>query len=458
MNGSTLNTKSNIAKNTLLLYGRTLLVMFVTLYTSRVILKALGAEDYGIYHAIAGVVGVASMITGPLAGAISRFITFSLGSGDFQQLKRVYSTAFAVLLIFAGFLVVILESAGVWFLNVKMVIPLERMTAANWILQIAIVTFVINLICVPFSAVITAHEHMSAFAYIGIIDAILKLLVAFLIKKAPLDKLVFYSLLLLAESLIIRIIYSIYCRKNFEECTNNKISIDKEIFKQIFSFTGWSMFGGAASTIHIQGTNMLFNLFGGPIVNAAQAISNQVNSAVNSFVHNFSTALNPSIVKSYASKKFDYMHDLICQGTKFSYFLVLFFAIPISLETETILGWWLGEYPDHTAIFTRLIIMYSLVRSLSNTLITSLNATGIIKNYQIIVGSLLIANLPISYIALKMGAAVEWVLLISIVIEFIALFVRIFLSKKLVGLSIKSFVTKVFILCHIFKYISLSYK
>lgn len=440
---SSLNSKSRIAKNTFLLYCRTLILMLITLYSSRVVLKTLGVDDYGVYNAICGVVGLISMATGPLSGAVSRYLTVAIGEGDTDKLKTVFSTSFCILFAFSIVSLMVLDPIGVWFLNNKMVIPEGREIAAKWILQLSFCSFVLSMLSAVFSAEIIAHEDMGTYAGIGIFEAILKFTVALLIASSPIDKLIFYSALLVIVQLLVFFVDVLYCRKFYSESAGYVFNIDRSVFKGIFKFTGWCMFGGVASTVHIQGTNILFNLFGGPIANAAQALSNQINSAVNSLVSNFSTALNPSIIKSYAIGDRVYMGELVLQGARFSYFLTLVIAIPILCETDTLLHIWLGEYPPQTAVFSRLIICYSLVRSLSNTLITSLNATGNIKKYQIIVGTLLIANLPISYLALKMGAKIEMVFAISITLEIMALLSRLLLAENMIGISFWDFIRQV---------------
>lgn len=437
------SSKSQIARNTILLYGRTLLLLFVSLFTSRIILKSLGVEDFGTYTAVAGVVTMLSMMTGPLSGAISRFITYELGTGDKEKLKRVFANSMAIQILFSVTAVILIETIGVWFLNTKMNIPEDRMSAANWVLQFSVLSFVFQLLSTPFNAVIIAHEKMSSFAYISFLDGVLKLVVAYLIYVVPTDKLASYSVLLAIEALIIRLIYTFYSKNNFEECNAYKLRIDKDIFLEMFGFAGWSMFGGAAGVIHVQGTNILLNLFGGSVVNAAYGIASQVNSAVTSFVNNFTTAINPVIIKSYASGERDYMLSLVYQGARFSYYLMLFFVVPIFSETEFIVNLWLGQSPKYSVLFIRLLMVNILIDAVSKTMISGVNANGDIREYQIIVGGLLILNLPLSYLALKLAAQVEVVIEISIIISIVALLARMIMGRKLIGISIKHFIKDV---------------
>lgn len=438
-----LSSKSTIAKNTSLLYARTVLIMLVTLYTSRVILNALGVKDYGVYTAIGGIVSLLNVVFGPIDSAISRFLTFELGRGDKERLKRYFSTGLTIMIVFSLVTILILETIGLWFLNNKMIIDGDRMTAANWVLHLSIGTFVINMISSPYRASLISHEKMSYFAYIGIFDAILKLIVAILINYSQNDRLVYYALLLFIAAIIVRFLYTIVCNKEFEECKKARLLIDKELFANLFFFAGWNLFGALASVCRGQGINILFNVFGGPIVNAAFGIANQVNAAFGQFVNNFTTAINPSIIKSWASTQKKYMMSLIYQGAKYSFFLVLFFSLPILLETKYITYIWLGQTPDYSVPFIQLIIVHILIESFSKTIMAGTHATGKIKKYQIVVGSLQIIILPISYIILLLGFSPIIAYIAAIIIDIIALFVRIFLARSILSLSIYVFITKV---------------
>lgn len=443
MSSSNISSKATIAKNTTLLYGRTVLIMLVTLYTSRVILQALGVEDYGVYTAIGGVVSLLTVVIGPIDQAVSRFLTFELGRGNKERIHRYFSSGITIMLLFAGLSVLILETMGLWFLNNKMVIDESRMYAANWVLHLSIATFVINMISSPYRASLIAHERMSLFAYMGILDVLLKLGVAFLIKYSSYDKLIVYCILLLIVAVVVRVIYTIVCKREFEECRKTKIKIDREIFGGLFSFAGWNIFGAAASLCRGQGINIIFNLFGGPIVNAAFGIANQVNGAVGQFVNNFTTALNPSIIKSYASDQKDYMMSLVYQGAKYSYFLVLFFALPLLMETKYITRLWLGLTPEFSVVFIQLMLLHSLIESFSKTIMAGTHATGRIKIYQLIVGSMQIIILPVAYIVLRIGMSPTAALWATLLIDVIALFVRMILAKKIFSLSISEFTIKV---------------
>lgn len=446
MSSSEISSKATIAKNTTLLYGRTVLIMLVTLYTSRVILQALGVEDYGVYTAIGGIVSILSVVIVPIDSSISRFLTYELGRGDKDRLKRYFSTGLTIMVLFSLLTVLILESVGLWFLNNKMVIDESRITAANWVLHLSILSFVINIIASPYRASLIAHERMSLFAYMGILDVVLKLGVAFLIKYTSSDKLILYAVLMLIVAIVVRFIYTIVCNKEFEECRKPKLKIDKELFGGLFSFAGWNIFGAAAGVCRGQGINILFNLFGGPVVNAAYGIANQVNGAVGQFVNNFTTALNPSIIKSYAAKEKDYMLSLVYQGAKYSYFLVLVFALPLLLETRYVTQLWLGQIPDYSVLFIQLMLMHSLLESLSKTIIAGTLASGNIRMYQLVVGVIQIITLPIAYILLKLGYAPSAALIAVLVIDLIALLVRVIMARHIFSLSFVEFFKKVLLL------------
>ena len=439
---STSNT-SRIAKNTLLLYFRMLLTMGVSLYTSRVILNALGVEDYGIYNVVGGVVAMFAILSGSLSAAISRFITFELGKGDFEKLKKIFCTSVNIQLILIAIITVLMETIGIWFLNNKMVIPEERLAAANWVFQFSVVTFALNLLSVPYNAVIIAHEKMSAFAYISIVDVTLKLIVAFIIAYNPFDKLVYYGLLIMIVGAINRSIYAIYCKRHFEEATY-KFVLDKELMKEMFGFAGWNFIGASSAVLRDQGGNLLINLFFGPTVNAARGIAMQVSSAATSFVNSFTTAVNPQITKSYAAGERDYMMKLAFQSAKFSFFILLLIALPIIVSTPYILNLWLIEVPENTIIFVRLILIFVLSETLGNPLVTIMLATGQIRNYQIVVGGFQMLNFPMTYLCYKLGAPSESVFVVAICMSVVCEMSRLIMLKKMVSLPIIDFLKKVY--------------
>ena len=433
-----------IAKNTMFLYVRMLLIMGVTLYTSRVVLEALGVEDFGIYNVVGGVVAMFSMLSGSLTSAINRFMTIELGKGDQERLATVFSSAVSVQVLLAIVVCVFAELVGIWFLNNKMNIPLERLSAAHWVLQCSILTFMVNLISVPYNAAIIAHERMSAFAYISILEAILKLGIVFLLFLPFGDRLILYALMLLTVAVVLRSVYGIYCRWQFSEC-RWRFVLDCRLLREIGGFAGWNFIGVTSGVLRDHGVNILLNIFFGPAVNAARAISMQVGSAVNTFATNFMTALNPQIMKSYATGNFYYMMELAFQGARFSYYLLLCLSLPVLVETEALLVLWLKSVPDHTVYFVRLIVVFILLESLSQPLITVMFATGKIRNYQIVVGGIQMLIFPLSYFALRLGAFPEITIYITIIVTQGCLFSRLFMLRRMVGLPVKEFIVNVYV-------------
>lgn len=437
------NTK-RIAKNTLMLYGRMLIGMLVSLYTSRVVLQALGVEDYGIYNVVGGVVAMFSMISNSLSSSVSRFLTFELGRGDLDALKKVFSTSLTIHIVLGAIIVMLAEVVGLWFLNTYMNIPSERMYAANWVFHASVFSFFISLVFVPFRASIVSHEKMSAFAYIGISNIVLRLMVILFVaySKMNFDRLILYSLLLAFIELVIEYIYWIYCKRNFAEC-RFMLNFDKTYLKSMSSFAGWNFIGCTAVLLKDQGVNILLNLFIGPVINAARGIAVSVNNALSSFAGNFMTALNPQITKSYASGNYDYMFSLIERGSRFSYYILLLLALPVMFETDFVLTLWLKNYPEHTVNFVRLVLAVTMCDILSNTLINLQLATGKIRNYQIVVGCTYLANFPLSYICLKNGMPPESTLVVALFVAVCCMILRLVFLRKMAGLSMRRFLINV---------------
>lgn len=431
-----------LAKNTLLLYFRMLFMMGISLYTSRVVLKVLGVEDFGIYNAVGGVVAMFGFISGPMAGATQRYLTFALGKGDIQETNKVFSTCVNIYFGVALILVFVAETIGLWFLYNKMLIPDEKMDAAFWVLQISLATTIVLLLSIPYNAAIIAHERMSAFAYISIMEAILKLVIVYAIQVTRFDNLIFYTLLLLGIQMVIRLFYTIYCQKHFEEARYRFI-FDKKLTKEITSFAGWSMLGNMAAVGFSQGLNVLLNIFFGPIVNAARGIAAQVGSTVTQFVNSFQTAINPQITKAYAAGEHENLLKLINRSSRFSFYLLLLLTLPIIIETPFLLKIWLGVVPEYTVTFVRIMLTTIWMTSLSNPIITSVLATGNIKRYQQYVGGLLLSIVPISYVCLKIGMPAYSVFVVHLIIEILTHILRLSIAKRLVGISGRGYLQKV---------------
>lgn len=437
------NRGGTIARNTLMLYVRMLALMLVGLYTSRVVLGALGEDDFGIYNVVGGVVAMFTIISGALNSAVSRFITFEMGKGMEAQLNKVYSTAVTIQLILAAVVVLLAEPAGLWFIDHKMTIDPSRIPAARWVLHFSLLAFVINLMSVPQMASITAHEHMSAYAYIGILDGLLRLGVALLIMHSPIDRLISYAALMTAVVLIVRMAYGLYCRIHFEECRYRPV-FDRPLIKEMFSFAGWNFIGVTSGVLRDHGGNILVNLFSGPAVNAARGVAVQLNGAVQGFVTNFMTAVNPQITKSYAAGDREYMFGLIRRSSRMSFYLLFLIALPVILNVDYLLSIWLKEVPAHSSLFVKLFLIFALSESLSNPMITGMLATGNIRNYQLVVGGIQLLNLPVSYVCLRMGAIPEVTVIVAIIISQICMWARLLMLSKATGFPVLPFLMEVY--------------
>ena len=434
MQSQSLNNQ-RIAKNTILLYFRMFLTMIVTLYTSRIVLNVLGVEDFGIYNVVGGVVTMFTFINSAMAGATQRFLTFELGKQNLVKLHNVFCTSIGIHVLISLLIFILAETVGLWFMNTYMSIPPERMDAAYWVFQFSVFSAIVMIMSVPYNALIIAHEKMSAFAYISILEVLLKLAIVYVLLIVNTDKLKLYAVLLFCIQLFIRLIYGRYCNKNFTE-SRYKLFYDKKLFVEMTSFATWSLFGNLSSVAFTQGVNILLNMFFGPIVNAARAVAVQVQSAVLSFVYNFQIALNPQITKNYATGDYKQLHLLIFASGRYSYYLLLLLSLPIVFETNYILTLWLGEVPEHTVNFLRLILCIMLVDALANPLITAASATGKIKIYQSVIGSILLMIVPISYIVLKLGAQPESVFIVHFIMIVMAQVARLFIIRPMIKLSL----------------------
>ena len=433
------SNSKRIAKNTLMLYFRQILIMIVSLYTVRVVLNTLGAEDYGIYNVVAGVVVLFSFVNNAMATSTQRFLNFNLGKEDTEKTQQTYSSSLLIHIGIALIFVILAETIGLWFVNTKLNIPQERHSAAMWCYQFSIVTTVFNILRVPYNAVIIAYEKMSFFAWVSIVEAVLKLLVVYLLIISPFDKLVAYVILLTVVSIIILFCYKIYCNNKFEIAHYKKVT-DYSLIKEILGFSGWSLFGATANVANNQGTNIVLNMFTNVTVNAAMGIANQVNSAVYSFVSNFQTAFNPQIVKSWASNELEYFYSLLIRAAKVSYYLLFFIALPLHLNADFVLSIWLKDVPNYAVDFVRLILIWSLIEAVNGPLFMAGQATGKIKFYQIIIGIINLLNLPCVIIAFRVGANTLWILYIKIALNIFALIFRVEFCVKAVSLSRRKFI------------------
>ncbi|MBS5876524.1 MAG: holin [Prevotella sp.] len=443
----TSQNNKRIAKNTLLLYIRMLLLMVISLYTSRIVLNALGVNDYGIYNVVGGIVVILAFLNNAMAGSTQRFLNFEMGMQDSNALQKVFSTSIHIHVIVALIVLILGETIGLWFLNTNMNIPETRITAANYVYQFSLVTCIANFLTVPYNATIIAHERMSAFAYLSILEGVLKFSVAIAIYYSPFDKLVFYGLLMLFVGLINNICYATYAYRHFTECKGISKQINKDKMHKMLSFSGWTIFGNLGYILHTQGIAIIINMFFTVAVNAAQGIANQVNGVVQQFLSNFLLALNPQLVKSYASGDIEAMHKLIIRGCKFAFCLVAFFIVPLVLETPTILQTWLGVVPEYTVIFVRMVLFILLVNSLSGIFSTSKGATGNIKIYQITLTIIGAFHLPLAWAAFALGYGPEYSMYVYLVIVIILQIVRAWFVCNSLQLSKRRLFSEVVVRC-----------
>lgn len=431
-----------IAKNTVLLYVRTLFSQLLALYTSRKILEIIGIEDFGIYNVVGGVVVMLTFLNGSMGVATQRYLTIELGKNDMYAYNKAFSMACIIHVTIAILVFVVAETLGLYFLNTYLHIPSERMVAANWVYQVSILSVMLGIIQTPYNSSLMAHERMGVYAYVGIGDSLSRLLVVFLLLVITYDRLISYAFLLLGVQLISALIYRIYCIRHFDECKFHWIW-DKSLFRAMLGFTGWNLFGTIAWILKDQGNNMLMNIFGGPLINAARGVSYQVSNAVQNLVNGFGTAVNPQLTKNYASEDKKGLQRLMFSSSRISFFLLLFIALPVMIEISYILHLWLVEVPEYSVLFTRIILLEALFNTLSGPLITSLLATGNIKWYQIIVGSIMLLNVPVSYLFLNLGFSIETPLIVSLIIILLSTGARLWFCKNQLSMSISAYVREV---------------
>lgn len=420
--------------------------MAVSLYTSRVILNALGAEDYGIYNVVGGVVAMFSFLNSAMTASTQRYITFELGKDNLKRLKEVFSTSINIHVLISLVVVILGETVGLWFLHEKIVIPESRIIAAAVVYQLSILTTIVAIMSYPFNADIVAHERMTAFAYISIIETTLKLGIAFLIGWGGSDKLILYASLIAIVQVFVCLSYVFYCRKNFIE-SKYKFHFDKTLFREMLGFASWNLWGNLAAILMTQGVNILLNIFFGPIVNAARAITIQVQNAIHQFSMNFQMALNPQITKTYAMGKFKELNKLIFRSSKFTFLLLFIICFPVFLETPFILQLWLKTVPEHTINFLRIMLLILLIDSSANPLMVAAAATGRIRLYQTVIGGTLLLILPISYFILKQGGEPWSVFFVHLFICLCAYVIRLIIIKSLIEFELKEFIRQVIVRC-----------
>lgn len=414
------------------------LIMGVSLYTSRVVLQTLGVEDFGIYNVVGGIVTMFSFLNGSLGAATSRYITFELGRKDYIRLNKIFNVALVTHIVIGLVIVLLAETIGLWFFYEKMVIPEERLNAAFWVYQISILSTLISLTQVPYNATIIAHENMKVYAYVGIIEVVLKLIVIYILIISPFDKLIIYACMLFLINIGIILFYRIYCIRRYQE-SRIKLCKEKALYKDMFKFAGSDLIGNVSVLAQGQGLNLLLNMFFGPVVNAARAVAYQVQGAVTQFSNNFMTAVRPQIIKSYAEGNLKDMWQLVIQSSNFSYYLMWLICLPIMLETKTILTLWLGEYPDHAVSFMILVLMLCLIQTIKTPRVTIFHAMAKVFWSNITVGVVLCLAFPLAYIFLKMGGTPESVFWAANITMIASEFVSVAVLRHFLDFSVANY-------------------
>lgn len=434
------SNNKRIVKNSLFLYIRMLFLTILTLFTSRVVLEQLGVEDYGIYNIVGGIVTMLGFFNSSMSVATQRYMSYDIGRNDFKKLNKTFNSSLLIYIFIGLIIVALLETVGLWYVNNRLVFPAEKSFSVNVVYQFSILTFLVNLTQLPYNALILAREKMQVYTYVSFLDTGLKLLVLYLLFLSE-NKLILYSGLVFAVTVIVQVVYHVYCHKRFEE-TKINFTKDKKYLKELLSFSGWSLFGNIAAVARNQGINLVLNIFFGVLLNAAYAIAIQVQNAVGSFVANFQKAMNPQIIKSYANGQNKEALKLMSAGSKYSFFLMILFAVPLLMHTEYVLNLWLTKVPEHSVVFVKLAIVFALVESVSGPLMTMVQATGKVKWYQIIIGGLIFLNLPISYVLMKWNRTPEIFYYVMISIGLLSLIIRLFFLKNMIGLKISEFILK----------------
>lgn len=423
------NSNKKIAKNTLLLYIRMLFMMAIGLFTSRVILNALGISDMGLMSVAGSVITMFTFLNATLTSGTQRFISYAIGENNAQRLRAVFKSAMTLHLLLAIIIFFLGETLGLWYVYNKLNVEPGRFQAAMWCYQLSIISTVVGMVQLPFNSALIAHEKMNIYAYMTIFDAVFKLLAAYLIQIVCFDRLIFYSILIFAAELLSTFLYNLYCRKHFKECSFS-FGYDKGIFRNMLSFSGWNTLGCLAAMGQGTGVNLIINSFCGTVVNGARGIAFQANGWVTRFVENFMVALNPQIIKSYASGDIQRMSSLVINGARFGCYLFLLLGIPLFVEIEFVLKLWLGQCPEHTVAFMRIVMIETLFKTMGTPTVTAMHATGQMKLLNITVGSILLLIVPVSYVCFRLGLSPEQVLLINIIPWIVVPFIRVFLVKK----------------------------
>lgn len=440
MSDNSANNK-RIAKNTLMLYIRMLLVMAVTLYTSRVILQSLGIVDYGLYNVIGGMTLMFGFFQSSLSNATQRYLNVELGRNDHEGVNRIFSLSQLIYFAMSVLVVIVAEIIGLWFIYNKLTIPPDRLDAALWVFHTTVISLFFTLNGIVYNSMLIANENMKAYAYLGIIEVVLKLLIAFALFYSPFDRLKLYSVLFLLVTLSVQSFYAATCLRKYKEA-HFHFYWNKNIFREMFAFMGWNTIGTAAWALNHQGINILFNIFFGPVVNAANGIASQVNSAVTKFSMNFYTAVQPQIVKSYAAGDYDYFRSLIYNSSRYSFYLMWLLCLPIMLRIDYILELWLGNVPESTNQFVIWTLIYSLIYTLTTPFWIAIQAVGNLKKYILWGNAVYLLAFPISFLFLKLNFSAVTALQVLATTRLLYLIVTISITNKFIRVDIKQYIQK----------------
>jgi O-antigen/teichoic acid export membrane protein len=447
-------SNSRLMKNTILLYSRMALLMCINLYSSRIVLQALGVEDYGIYNVVGGVIVMFSFVNDSMTASTQRFLSFELGRGDMKRLREVFATSLNIHLVISFLVILLGETIGLWFVLEKMVIPPERMSAALWCYHLSIFTAVQTVLNYPYISAIIAHEKMQPFAYIAILDAVLKLLLVYLLLVFDYDRLIFYAVLYATEKLLTRMVYILYCIRNFEECKYT-FFFQKSLFKEMSSFAGWKMMGNLAYVLYSQGLNLLLNLFFGPVANAAHGAADLGRVAVYQVSTGFQAAINPQITKSYATGQSKETKKLVFRGTRITFCLLWIICLPLIVETSSVLTFWLKEVPEGSVVFLRFLLVILVIQHCYAPLVTAVAATGKIKKFEVSVSGLMLTIVPIAYVVLKLGGQPWTVFAVYLFIVVIAFAVILNIVLPMIHLSFMDYLRFAIKPCAVVSFFSL---
>ncbi len=437
-----MSDNSRLTKNTIMLYIRMIAVMAISLYTSRIVLKNLGIDDFGLYEVVGSVASMFLFLNTAMNSSTQRYLTIAIGKGDTKELHKIFNVSCVIHTIIGLLIVLICEVIGIWFIQSKMVIPEGRESAVFWSFQLSMVAAFVTIISVPYNALLIAREKMDTFAYISIFDVLFKLFIAFIISITKFDRLIFYALLIALSQILIRFIYSIYCKRRFPECSFKFYKFDS-LYKEMTVFASWGLLGHISYIINTSFQNMMLNFFFSPVVNAARGVTLRVSHAISGFSANFQTAVSPQITKAWAVDDKTRTYNLIFNSSRFSLYLIWLMTLPLLLCMSDVLNFWLVEVPDYTMSFLSIMLILSLIETGCNPLNMAIRANGKIKYPELFSGIIQILNLPLSYVALRLGYGPQSVFIVMIFCRILSQLVKIYYAHIYLKMSVLAYLQKV---------------